>query len=122
MKLPTAFANKANHINVIIESPKGTGNKYSFDPKTRLFKLSKILPEGMVFPMHFGFIPAAKEGDHDPLDVLVLMDESSYADNLIAGRVIGIIEAEQSERNGKKSRNDRIIATAIESRRIATQH
>ena len=117
MKLPSAFIKKSDNINVIIESPKGTGNKYTFDPETQLFKLSKILPEGMVFPLHFGFIPCTRGEDGDPLDVLLLMDEPSYPGNLIESSVIGIIEAEQTERDGRQMRNDRIIAAAIESQR-----
>ncbi|MDQ6904456.1 MAG: inorganic diphosphatase, partial [Bacteroidota bacterium] len=117
MILPSAFVNNSSNINAIIESPKGTGNKYTFDSETELFKLTKILPEGMVFPMHFGFIPGTKGEDGDPLDVLILMDESCYPGNLIEGRVIGIIEAQQTERNHKKMRNDRIIAAAVESKR-----
>ena len=119
MKLPAAFINKTEQVNVVIETPKGSGNKYAFDPKTELFKLSKILPEGLVFPLHFGFIPCTKGEDGDPMDALVLMDEPSYPGNLIECRVIGIIEAEQTERTGKTMRNDRIVATAIHSQRYS---
>ena len=61
MKLPTTFIKGSNQINVIIETPKGCGNKYTFDTQTGLFKLSKILTEGMVFSAHFGFITLPKE-------------------------------------------------------------
>src|SRR6478672_156950 len=118
MKLPSAFAHKTEQVHVIIETPKGSGNKYSFDPKTELFKLSKILPEGLVFPLHFGFIPCTKGEDGDPLDALVLMDEPSYPGNLIECRVLGVIEAEQTEKDGEKVRNDRIVAVANESQRF----
>lgn len=117
MKLPPAFVKGSDEINVIIETPKGCGNKYSFDKKTGLFKLSKVLPEGMVFPAHFGFIPGTKGEDGDPLDALVLMDEVAYPGNFIECRVLGIIEAEQTERTGETVRNDRIIAAAKVSQR-----
>jgi inorganic pyrophosphatase len=119
MKLPDAFVNKTEIANIVIETPKGSGNKYAFDPKTELFKLSKILPEGMVFPLHFGFIPCTKAEDGDPMDALVLMDEPSYPGNLIECRVIGIIEAEQTEKTGRKTRNDRIVTIAVESQRYS---
>ena len=119
MKLPSAFAHKTEKVHVIIETPKGSGNKYSFDPKTELFKLSKILPEGLVFPLHFGFIPGTRGEDGDPLDALVLMDEPSYPGNLIECRIIGIIEAEQTEKTGETMRNDRIVSIAIESQRYS---
>ncbi len=116
MKLPKTFVADSKYINVIIETPKDSGNKYTFDPETELFKLSKILPEGLNFPLHFGFIPHTKGDDGDPLDVLVLMDEPSYPGNLIECKVLGVIEAEQTE-EGKTVRNDRLIAAAVESHR-----
>lgn len=117
MKLPETFVPGSKHIHVIIETPKGSGNKYTYDPETELFKLTKILPQGLNFPLHFGFIPHTKGEDGDPLDVLVLMDEPSYPGNLIECKVLGVIEAEQTEKNGNTMRNDRLISAAIESHR-----
>ena len=114
MKFPKAFVKGSRNINVIVETPKGSGNKYSFDPKTKLFKLSKILPNGIVFPHHFGFIPYTKGNDGDPLDVLVFLNDPAYPGCHIECRVIGIIEAEETE-DGKAIRNDRIVAVASES-------
>ncbi len=79
-----------------------------------MFKLTRILPQGLNFPLHFGFIPGTKGEDGDPLDVLVLMDEPSYPGILIEGKVLGVIEAEQTE-HGKSMRNDRLIASAVKS-------
>lgn len=117
MKLPPAFVKDSDDINVIVETPQGANNKNTFDPDSGLFKLSKILPEGLVFPHHFGFIPNTKGDDDDPLDVLILMDTSSYPGLVVECRVIGVIEAEQTERSGETMRNDRIIAVAKVSRR-----
>jgi inorganic pyrophosphatase len=117
MKLPETFVPGSKHINVIIETPKGSGNKYAYDPDTELFKLTKILPQGLNFPLHFGFIPCTKGEDGDPLDVLVLMDEPSYPGCHIECKVLGVIEAEQTEKNGETMRNDRLISAAVESHR-----
>ncbi len=117
MTLPKTFLADTKYINVIIETPKGSRNKYTFDPETELFKLTKILPEGLNFPLHFGFIPGTKGEDGDPLDVLVLMDEPSYPGNLIECKVLGVIEAEQTEKDGENMRNDRLVAAAVESHR-----
>jgi inorganic pyrophosphatase len=116
MKLPQTFVKKSSHINAVIETPKGCGAKYVFDAGTGLFKLKKILPEGMAFPFHFGFIPSTLAEDGDPLDVLVLMDEPSWPGCFMECNVLGVIEAEQKE-EGKTERNDRIIAAALESNR-----
>ena len=61
-------------IQVVIETPKGSRNKYAFDEEQRVFELKKVLPAGMAFPYDFGFIPSTKAEDGDPTDVLVLMD------------------------------------------------
>jgi inorganic pyrophosphatase len=76
-----------------------------------MFKLKKILPEGMVFPFHFGFIPYTKAEDGDPLDVLVLLDELSWPGCIIKCRITGVLEATETKDN-KTVRNDRLIATA----------
>src|SRR5436189_4654309 len=65
-------------VQVVIETPKGSRNKYEFDPKLRTFTLSKVLPSGMVFPHDFGFIPSTEADDGDPVDVLILMDEPAF--------------------------------------------
>ena len=109
-----AFDAETNDLNVIIESPKGCRNKYTFDEKKGLFYLSGILPAGAVFPFDFGFIPNTLGGDGDPLDVLVLMDEPAFTGCLVPARLIGIIEANQTEKR-KTMRNDRLIAVAANS-------
>ncbi len=110
-----AFDEKTHDLNVIIESPQGCRNKYTFDEEKDLFVLSGILPVGAVFPFDFGFIPNTLGGDGDPLDVLILMDEPAFVGCLIPARLIGIIEANQTE-DGKTQRNDRLIAVAANSR------
>lgn len=102
-------------LNVIIETPKGCRNKYGFDEKLKLFKLSGVLPAGHSFPYDFGFIPNTRGEDGDPLDVLVLMDEPAFPGCLIPTRLIGVIEAEQTECDGKVERNDRLVAVAANS-------
>src|ERR671927_2035835 len=103
-------------VNVIIETPKGSRNKYNFDEGTGLFKLGGVLPSGAAFPFDFGFVPSTVGGDGDPLDVLVLMDEPAFAGCLVRVRLIGVVEAEQTERDGETTRNDRLIGVAAESR------
>jgi inorganic pyrophosphatase len=106
---------EAHIIEVVIETPKGSRNKFKYDPSTHWFKLSKVLPEGMVFPYDFGFVPATKGPDGDPIDVLVLMDEPTFPGCLLECRLVGILEAEQKARDQKKKRNDRLIAVAEQS-------
>ena len=53
---------QSGDINVIIETPKGSRNKFKYDPEQHLFKLSGVLPAGAVFPFDFGFIPSIPVG------------------------------------------------------------
>src|SRR6188768_486559 len=84
-------------INVVIETPRGSRNKFHFDEKLRQFSLKKVLPAGSAFPYDFGFIRGTKAEDGDPLDVLVLMDESAFPGCQVESRLVGVIEAEQVE-------------------------
>jgi inorganic pyrophosphatase len=96
-------------IQVVIETPKGSRNKYALDVEQKVFELTKVLPAGMVFPYDFGFIPSTLAEDGDPTDVLVLMDEPAFPGCLLKCRTIGVIEGEQGKKN-KAERNDRIVA------------
>lgn len=120
MKFPPTFVKDTGHVNIIIETPKGCNSKYNWNEESGLFKLSKILPEGLVFPQHFGFIPYTKGEDGDPLDALVLAETPAYPGVFAECRVLGAIEAEQKEKTGRVLRNDRIIAAAIASRRYSS--
>src|SRR5438270_4929984 len=97
-------------LTVVVETPKGSRNKYAFDPEQEVFELKKVLPEGMSFPYDFGFVPSTEADDGDPIDVLVLMDEPAFPGCVLKCRVIGVIEGEQRDEKRKKERNDRIIA------------
>jgi inorganic pyrophosphatase len=108
--------NDEGDLNVVIETPKGSRNKYNYDAKTGLFKLGGVLPAGASFPFDFGFVPSTLGGDGDPLDVLVLMDEPAFTGCLVHVRLVGVVEAEQTERDGETERNDRLIGVAAESR------
>jgi inorganic pyrophosphatase len=103
-------------LNVVIETPKGSRNKYNYDEKTGLFRLGGVLTSGASFPFDFGFVPSTLGGDGDPLDVLVLMDEPAFAGCLVRTRLVGVVEAEQTERDGETTRNDRLIGVAADSR------
>ena len=98
-------------INVTIETPRGSRNKLKYEPAKRMYSLSKILPEGMVFPYDFGFVPGTRAPDGDPLDVLVLTDEPLFPGCLVACTLVGVIELIQEE-SGRQERNDRLIAVA----------
>jgi inorganic pyrophosphatase len=106
------------NIQVVIETPKGSRNKYAFDEKQRVFGLTKVLPAGMEFPYDFGFVPSTLAEDGDPTDVLVLMDEPAFPGCILHCRIVGIIEGEQVKKK-KRERNDRIVAIEKENHSFA---
>ena len=92
------FDKKTEALQVIIETPKGSRNKYAFDESQGMFLLKKVLPAGMAFPYDFGFVPSTRAEDGDPVDVLVLMDEPAFVGCLLQCRIIGVIEGEQGKK------------------------
>jgi inorganic pyrophosphatase len=101
-------------VLVVIETPKGSPNKLAFEPRYGTFVLKGVLPAGAVFPFDFGFVPSTRAEDGDPLDVLVLMDAPVFPGCVVPSRLIGAIEAEQTE-DGATERNDRLLAVAANS-------
>ena len=97
-------------VHVVIDTPKGSRNKYKFDSKLGVLKLSRILPAGMSFPFDFGSIPSTCAEDGDALDVMVLTEAPLFPGCLVQVHLIGVIRAVQKER-GKMIRNDRLLAT-----------
>ncbi len=110
-------ANESHTLDVVIETPKGSRNKYRYEEETGFFRLAHILPEGMAFPFDFGFVPGTKAEDGDPLDVLVLSEAPLSMGCILRVRVIGVIAAKQRDK-GKEQwvRNDRLVAVATYSR------
>src|ERR1700733_13780764 len=111
---PNRWDRKKHECCAIIETPKNRRNKFDYDPESNLFKLGGLLPEGMMFPFDFGFIPSTLGDDGDPLDIMVLMDATAHVGCLIEVRIIGIIEARQTQ-GGGTTENDRLLGVAVHS-------
>jgi inorganic pyrophosphatase len=103
-------------VNVVIETPQGQPNKFKYDPELGAFRLSRVMPVGMVFPYDFGFLPGTHAEDGDPLDVLVLMDSPAYPGTVVEVRLIGVLRCTQGEKGQPSVRNDRLIAVASEAK------
>jgi inorganic pyrophosphatase len=105
-------------FRVVIETPKGSRNKFAFNAEEHIFELKKVLPAGMTFPYDFGFVPSTMADDGDPIDVLVLMDEPAFPGCVLSCRPIGVLEGEDKSKN-EKTRNDRIIAVEKQAHSFA---
>jgi inorganic pyrophosphatase len=114
--LPHCLDSEARTVRAIVETPAGSRSKYDYDPESGLFALHGVLPAGMAFPLAFGFVPNTLAEDGDPLDILILADDTLPVGCLAVVTLLGVIEAVQTERDGRVNRNDRLIGRITESR------
>jgi inorganic pyrophosphatase len=101
----------SGRVHVLIDTPSGSRNKYKYDERFEVLRLSRVLPRGAAFPYDFGSIPGTSAEDGDALDVLVLQLPPSFPGCLVTVRLIGVLQAEQRE-GGRSIRNDRLIGVA----------
>lgn len=83
---------KAGLINVLIEIPAGSKNKYEFDKDMNAFALDRVLYSSVAYPYDYGFVPNTLADDGDPLDGMVIMDQPTFPGCVIAARPIGMLE------------------------------
>ncbi|MGL6282918.1 MAG: inorganic diphosphatase, partial [Microcoleaceae cyanobacterium] len=83
---------KAGLINVLIEIPGGSKNKYEFDKDLQAFALDRVLYASVQYPFDYGFIPNTLADDGDPLDGLVIIDQPTFPGCVITARPIGMLE------------------------------
>jgi inorganic pyrophosphatase len=95
-------------MNIIVETPKGSSIKYHYDMEQNAFAVKRILAAGMLFPFDFGFVPHTKGEDGDALDALLIAEFGTFAGCHISCRLIGCLQAEQTDDNETIS-NDRYL-------------
>ena len=77
-------------IEIFVEIPKGSRNKYEWDHHTRRFTLDRMLFSAVQYPGDYGFIPDTWAEDDDPLDALVILGEPTFPGCTIHARVVGV--------------------------------
>jgi inorganic pyrophosphatase len=93
---------------VIIEVPMGSKNKYELDKNTGLLRLDRVLFSAVHYPANYGFIPRTFCDDGDPLDALVLGQESVHPLTIVEARAIGVMRMRD-----EKGVDDKIVAVSI---------
>lgn len=83
---------KPGVLNVLIEIPAGSKNKYEFDKDLQAFALDRVLYSSVQYPYDYGFVPNTLADDGDPLDGMVLMDQPTFPGCVIPARPIGMLE------------------------------
>lgn len=95
-------------VNVVVEIPKGSHNKYEYDEKWDIMKLDRVLHSPVYYPADYGFIPETRSEDGDHLDVLVLLSEPVFSGCVVPVRPVGVLYMiDQNEKDEK------IIAAAV---------
>jgi len=100
--------NKPDEINVVIEIPEKSRNKYEYDKSYDILRLDRALHSAMYYPGDYGFAPQTLALDGDPLDVLVLVIKPTFPGCLVVARPIGLLEMMDE---GKE--DDKIIAVPV---------
>ncbi len=109
MNYKTIKWGKIEELNVIIEIPKGSSNKYEYDKENDLFKLDRTMHSAVFYPFDYGFIPGTEAEDGDALDAIVLVEKPTFPGCLVKARPVGLLEME--DENGK---DYKIITVPIE--------
>jgi inorganic pyrophosphatase len=105
-------------LNVVVESPRGSSVKFKYDADIDRIVLSRPLPAGLTYPHDWGFVPATRASDGDPLDVMIAWDGTSYPNVVVPCRTIGVLEVEQTNpRSRTRERNDRLVVLPIKAPR-----
>jgi inorganic pyrophosphatase len=97
------------HFSAFIEIPKGSKLKYELDKETGLLKVDRVLFSAVHYPANYGFIPRTYCDDGDPLDVLVLGQESVVPMCIVRARAIGMMSMRD-----EKGVDDKIIAVHLD--------
>jgi inorganic pyrophosphatase len=77
-------------LEVFVEIPGGSRNKYEWDPDKDCFRLDRRLFSATVYPADYGFVPETHGEDGDPLDALVLLEEPTFPGCLVSARLLGV--------------------------------
>lgn len=96
------MAVKRTSIEVFVEIPRGSRNKYEYDKERKIFKLDRVLYSSVHYPSDYGFIPDSLSLDGDPLDALVIVDNPTFPGCVVDGRPIGVLDMSDEQGHDEK--------------------
>ncbi len=88
---------KDGTVQVVVEIPCGSRNKYEYDPTLDVIALDRPLYSAVHYPTDYGFVPGTKASDGDPIDALVMVEEPTFPGCLIRVRLIGVLMIEDGD-------------------------
>src|SRR5436189_5823576 len=101
-------------VDAIVEIPRGSRNKYEFDPATGSIRLDRVLFSSVHYPCDYGFIPGTRSADGDPLDVLILVEEPTFPGCRVRVRPIGVLLMQD-----EKGEDEKILGVPADDPRFA---
>lgn len=107
-------ANAPETVNVVVEIPKGSTNKYEIDHETGVVKLDRVLFSPLFYPCDYGFIPETLYSDGDPLDALVILTHPTFPGCIVEAKPIGALGMRD-----EKGVDDKIICVATKDPRYS---
>ncbi len=89
-------------VNVVIEIQKGNRNKYEFNKQTEYLTLDRVNATALGYPTDYGYVPATLCEDGDPLDAMIIIDESVPHGVVVPARPIGVLNMVDDGENDEK--------------------
>jgi inorganic pyrophosphatase len=93
---------EADTVDVLVEIPRGSRNKYEFDHKKGRIKLDRVLYSSVHYPTDYGLIPETLSPDGDELDALIMVEEPTFPGCLVMARPIGVLIMEDEKGEDSK--------------------
>ncbi|HEX9016852.1 MAG TPA: inorganic diphosphatase, partial [Chloroflexota bacterium] len=101
-------------IEVLVEIPQGSRNKYEYDEATGRIRLDRVLYSSVHYPAEYGFVLETRAPDGDPLDALVLAYEPTFPGCVIPARPVGVLRMRD-----EKGLDDKVLAVPVGDPRFA---
>lgn len=104
-------------INVVIEIPRGSTNKYEVDSKTGVIKLDRVLYSPLFYPFDYGYIPQTLYIDGDPLDALVILSHPTFPGCVVEAHPVGVLAMRD-----EKGQDEKVLCVASKDPRFNSWH
>lgn len=104
-------------IEVVVEIPSGSRNKYEYDHVRHRFVLDRILYSSVHYPCDYGFLEGTLADDGDPLDVLVVISEPTFPGCVVRSRPVGVLDMRDD-----KGHDYKVLAVAADDPRWDETH
>ncbi|MDQ3913295.1 MAG: inorganic diphosphatase [Actinomycetota bacterium] len=82
-------------VNVVVEVPVGSRNKYEYEPELGTIVRDRVLPGNIRYPADYGFVPSTESADGEPLDVMVAAYDPVFPGCVLKARILGALEMDE---------------------------